>query len=119
MLRFYRESRETAERNTLGAVQLIGDYGGRTYVIREASAVKVSDATLRQLAIDLDAVFEWHFADATDVQWGIVNPWPEWGGSPPFAQGFWIDPRLVARSVNPASVDAVLRGAVPRLVRAR
>jgi len=99
----------------LGAVQLIGDYGGRTYVIREASAVKASDDALRQLAIDLDAVFDWHLPDATDVQWGVVNPWPEWEGSPPVAHGFWIDPRLVARGVDPGSVDAVLSGAVPRL----
>src|SRR5690349_15437612 len=100
MLHFRRDSRETAQRSTLGAVQLIGDYGGRTYVIREASAVKASDDALRQLAIDLDAVFDWHFAEATDVQWGVVNPWQEWGGTSPIAQGFWIDPRLVVRGVD-------------------
>jgi hypothetical protein len=97
---------------------LTGDYGGHTYVIREASAVAAPEDALRQLAVDLDAMFALH-ADATDVQWGIVNPWQEWGGSPPLAQGFWINPRLVAKGVDPASVELVLAGAVPRLPRAR
>ena len=87
-------------------------------VIREASAVAAPEGALAQLAIDLDAIFDWHFADATAVQWGIVNPWEEWGGSPPAEAGFWIDPRLVVRGINPALVDQVLAGAIPRLPRA-
>ena len=118
MLHFHRQNRETAQQNPLGAVQLIGDYGGRTYVIRQASIVTASEEALRQLAIDLDAVFKGHFADATDVQWGVVNRWEEWSGSPPVAEGFWIDSRLVTGGIEPASVNAVLVGAIPRLIRA-
>jgi hypothetical protein len=115
MMHFTPVDRQSAQSHPLGAVQLIGDYGGRTYVIRQASAVVASDGALRQLAVDLDAAFDWSCPDATRVLWCVVNPWREWKWSPTIESGFWLDSRLVSRGVVAALVDAVLKGVSLRL----
>ncbi len=119
MLQFRSVKREVAALEPLGAVMLVGDYGGFTYIIRLASDVMADDKVLRQLAIDLDVAFGLVYHESTAVNWGISNPWTEWDGGPPVFPGFWMHPRLITHGIMPSAVEAVLSGAVDRLIHTR
>jgi hypothetical protein len=118
MLRYDNVERETAVRDPLGIVMIVGDYGGFTYVIRRASDVVADENTLARLAIDLDAAFGLIYHEAAGVHWRVCNPWSEWDGTPPVSTGFWMNPELIDKGISPPAVEAVLSGMTPYLIPA-
>lgn len=100
-----------AQSDSLGALKIVGDYGGFTYLVSKASSIHAGETAIFELALKLDAQFtKLQYPDAVYVWWGITNPWNEWGGSEPITDDLWIHKRLIARGVSPDHINAILSG---------
>lgn len=121
MLHFEVVDRATAT-TALGALMLVGDYGGFTYLMCRASDVTAEAESLGQLLADLDAIFvapRAPYPDATSLRWVVTNPWHEWewkGGL--VGDGFWLHERFASRGVSMIAVKEVLSTKESRLRRA-
>jgi len=118
MLHFEVVDRATAT-SALGALMLVGDYGGFTYLMCRAADVAAVPETLQQLLADLDAIFvapRAPYPEATAVRWVVTNPWHEWGWKGGLcADGFWLHERLASRGVSMIDVNEVLSAKARRL----
>ena len=111
MMHFRRVDRAIAQTDPLGALKIVGDYGGFTYLVSKACSIHAGEAAIFELALELDAQFtKLRYPDAVYVWWGITNPWNEWGGSEPITDDLWIHKRLIARGVLPDHINAILSG---------
>lgn len=121
-MRFNKVDRPTASSFPQGALMLLGDYGGRTWAIAEASHVKAADDTLEQLAVDLGAHVKWSVPSMNYTLWVLTDFWDQLRDGlrgDEFHRALWIHPLLLERGVSPAAVESVLSGNSPRLARAR